>query len=217
VYRWATRHTLIAQLIAWYKYQDQDKLYHLLERVIDNLNSAMLLDREMVPSLCDHAYGIGRVVDPQRRIRLYEKLTDHGINRVPWHRLISTHLDVGDLDAVAQTIKRAERAVHLDSPIARYKVLLSLRRAEEMHKVLDTDDFVAFLLEAEDFAYEALDRWPDNKYSYRTLGDVASVRHTLTGDVGLVETVRNLFTDAYDRLLDDDLIKWRGELGRHLS
>ena len=72
-------------MIAGYKYIDQDELVFILHKIVERLNGAMLLDRYVIPNLCDTDWGIGRLENPDRRIALFEALTQRSTNRVPWH------------------------------------------------------------------------------------------------------------------------------------
>jgi hypothetical protein len=216
IFAWSTRHQVIAQTISWYKCADQDELYYLLRRLIASLNSAMLLDRNLIPALCDHEYAIGRVQEMSRRIELLEELIKRGSNRVPWHRLIASYRDAGDLEGAARAVRRAEARVGSDSPIARYKALISLDRAAQVES-LGTGDELALILQAEEYAREALRKWPDNKYGYLTLADVGKALVRATGSKRLLKDAYMLMTSAYDKILDNNLLSWRVEVERALA
>lgn len=207
IYVWRTRHPVIAQVIARYKYHDQGELYFILRKIVDSLNSAMLLDRYIIPNLCDTEWGIGRLTDTGRQVELLELLCERSTNRVPWHRLIAIWLDQ-DLPTAEVTVRRAIKAVGLDSPIARYQVRLVLAKADELKRI-GTNDYVALILEAEDRAREALGRWSDNKYSYLSLLEVGEALQRATGSTRVLEDARDEIASAYDFILDDQLLRWR--------
>lgn len=207
IYVWRTRHRVIAQVVAGYKYHDQDELYFILRKIVNSLNSAMLLDRYIVPSLCDTEWGIGRLADMDRQIELLETLCQRSSSRIPWHRLIAVWVD-RDLSRAESVIRQAEGAVGLDSPIARYKARLLVAKAGDL-KRLGTDDYIALLLKAEDLAREAIRKWPDNKYSYQTLADVGEALLKGTGNGRILQDAVIEMADAYDRILDDQLLRWR--------
>lgn len=207
IYVWRTRHPVIAQVIARYKYHDQGELYFILRKIVDSLNSAMLLDRYIIPNLCDTEWGIGRLTDSIRQVELLELLCQRSTNRVPWHRLIAIWLD-RDLPTAEATLRRAIKAVGLDSPIARYQVRIALAKADELKRI-GTDDYVALILEAENLAREALDRWSDNKYSYLSLLEVGEALQRATGSTRILEDARDEIAGAYDVILDDQLLRWR--------
>jgi hypothetical protein len=207
LYVWRTRHPVIAQVIAKYKYIDQDELYFILKKIIKALNAAMLLDRQLIPNLCDNEYAIGRLGDHTRQVELLELLCERTTSRVPWHRLIALWLDI-DLQVAAQVIRRAEAAVRLDSPIARYKVKLALGKAREL-SALGTKDYVAVILDAEVLARRAITDYGDNKYSYLSLAEVGQALYEATGSNSLLREACEKMRDAYDSILDDALLRWR--------
>jgi len=209
---WRTRHPVIAQVIARFKYgaNNEDELYYVLRKIVEALNAAMLLDRYIVPNLCDSEFAIGRLRDVSRRIELFEKLCERTTNRIPWHRLIATWLEL-DLATAEQVIRRAIAAVGLDSPIARYQVKAILARATDLQS-LGTDDYVTLILDAETLARAALQRWPSNKYTYLSIGDVGEALMQATGSPRLVEEAIALIDGAYDDIFDDQMLRWRQRL-----
>lgn len=206
-YVWRTRHPVIAQVIAKYKYVDQDELYFILRKVISCLNSAMLLDRYLVPNLCDTDWGIGRLTDVDRQIKLLEELTERSTNRVPWHRLIAIWLG-RDLAVAESVIRRATAKVGLDSPIARFEVKLLLAKAERL-KGLGTNDYIALVLDAETKAKRSIETWPDNKYSYLSLFDVGEALLEANGNKRVLQEAADQMAAAHDKILDDQLLRWR--------
>lgn len=211
IFSWNTRHRVIAEIVAFYKFDDQAELTYFLGKVITSLNSAMLLDRHLVPALCDNTFAIGRVEDPIERARLFQMLAERSNNRVPWHRLISTWLYQGDIPKTARAIVSAERAVGMDSPIHRFKVLLELKKAEDLRS-LGTSDYVAILNGARREAELGIERWPQNKYSYRVYADVARELLKATGEYQAVDNAATWMRDAYEEILDDDLLKWANNI-----
>jgi len=211
-YSWSTRHPVIAETINHYKWYEQDDLRTALSTLIASMNAAQLLDRQLIPHLCDSKNGIGRLDDARARIRLYQQLTELSSNRVPWHRMISAYLSLESLDEMEACIRSAELAVGTDSPIHRYKVLLLLKRAADLKKRLRTDDFVALLYNAWGLAQEGVQRWSDNKHSYLTLADVAEAIAQETGKRERLKEVHDLLQTAYDDLLDVELLRRRSDI-----
>ncbi|MGN7977612.1 SIR2 family protein [Microbacterium sp. 22195] len=211
VYSWNTRHRVIAEIIAFYKFSDQSELIYLLQRIIRSLNSAMLLDRQLVPALCDNEYAIGRVQSTDEKVRLLELLASRSNNRVPWHRLIATHIRLGNISESASAISRAEAAVNLDPPIHRYKIKLDLLRAADL-KSLGTDDYLALLQTARISAEWGIARWTNNKYAYLAHQEVAREIFEATGDRQYLDDSAAWMREAYDEILDEDLLKWAGDI-----
>lgn len=207
IYTWSTRHPIISQVLVRFKYTDQDELYYAYRRIVATLNSAMLLDRNIIPSICNNDYGIGRIKDAYKRIELYELLCEKTSLGAPWHKLISNWMDL-DLDKASLAIRRAENTIGIDSPIQRYKVRLNLVRSAQYRR-LGTDDYIALILEAEDVAREGLEKWPDNKYSYLSLVDVGKALHEATRSTRILEDCVPLLDRAYTDLLDNDILRYK--------
>ncbi len=58
IYGWSTRHPLIAQTIAKYKYADQLDLEALFRTLVDNLNPSVYIEVETARALCAEDMGI---------------------------------------------------------------------------------------------------------------------------------------------------------------
>jgi energy-coupling factor transporter ATP-binding protein EcfA2 len=213
IYSWNTRHKVVAEIITYYKFSDQSELIYLLGRIIRSLNSAMLLDRQLVPALCDNDYAIGRVEDPAERIKLLELLAARSNNRVPWHRLISTQIRLGNISESASAISRAEAAVGIDPPIHRYKIKLDLLRAQDL-KSLGTDDYLALLQTARLAAEQGIEKWANNKYTYLAYLDVAREIFESTGNREYLDNSAAWMREAYEEILDEDLLRWAGDTHR---
>jgi hypothetical protein len=173
LYGWATRHPVIAQTIAHYKFADQGELLALFNRIIDQLNPAIWLELKTMRNMCDLEFGIGRLSSNNERINLYRRLVKLAPGeRVPRHRLISKLIYMGELDEAAREIRHAEEALGIDSPVNRYKVRLAVRRSASIEGLM-VSDRVAILLDAERIALEGIRKFPIDKYSYFAYGEVA--------------------------------------------
>jgi hypothetical protein len=173
----------------------------------------MLLDRQLVPALCDNDYAIGRVEDPAERIKLLELLAARSNNRVPWHRLISTQIRLGNISESSSAISRAEAAVGIDPPIHRYKIKLDLLRAQNL-KSLGTDDYLALLQTARLAAEQGIEKWTNNKYTYLAYLDVAREIFESTGNREYLDNSAAWMREAYEEILDEDLLRWAGDTHR---
>ncbi|WP_344814783.1 SIR2 family protein [Microlunatus aurantiacus] len=218
VYSWSTRHPVIADVISRYKWFEQDELYTALDTLIDNMNAAQLLDRQLIPHLCDSKNAIGRIEDPMDRIQLFSKLTKLSTNRVPHHRIIATNLfTLGDLEATQRSIQHAESRVGIDSPIHRYKVLLKVQRGLQLRRELSTDDYLAILYDAWSMAWTGIDGWPENKYSYLTLADVAEAIYSTSGRSERLLEAQEALQNAYEQILDTELLRRKANLASQLK
>jgi hypothetical protein len=205
IFGWATRHRVIAETITRYKFSDQDELYALLERVIDELNPAVWLELRTLRDLCTSEFGIGRLRDETRRLHLYERLIAIAPQeRIPWHRLIRSYLRTGQLESAGQAIRDAEENARLDPPIARYKVELLLQRAERTQGIL-AEDRRAMLHEAESLCLRNIERFPGDMYGFIMLGEVAVSLAEHHGDLEALASALERIDDAAASLLDPKL------------
>jgi hypothetical protein len=205
LYGWETRHQVIAETIAKYKYSEQDALYALLDRVIDHLNPSVRVELRTIREMCNAEMGIRSIHDPARRLTLFERLVKLAPGkRIPRHRVLGTLLELGELDRVAHEIKTAEETVGLDRPINRYKVRLGIERARRTPRLLN-EDRLAILRRAESLALEGISRYGEDKVAYSVYGDVGEAIARLTGDTTTLSQAIARLDQASDELLDPTL------------
>ena len=76
LYRWATRHELIAQTIARYSYSDQDELYELVMAVRDGVFPLAIKAALQMLGVCEPwSAPPVRALDDQAQTRLRERMT----------------------------------------------------------------------------------------------------------------------------------------------
>lgn len=173
IYGWSTRHIVIARKITDYKFSNYDELENLFDNIIDNINPAIPIEMQSVRDLCDKDFGIGRLGDTIARQRLYKRLIEAAPGeRIPWHRLVRELLDYGSLEDVEYGIRNAVESVGSDGPLDRYKVRLLLARAERTSGISDGDR-LALVRRAFEVAEANIGHHPNDKFSYRSLCDVA--------------------------------------------
>ena len=132
IYRWSTRHPVIADIITDYKYADEDELYSLLQNVVSALNPLVFIERKTIADICDRDRGIGRLSDDERQVELYRELIELAPGeRVPRHRLIAKLLAMNALERASMAVRSAQEAVGVDPPISNFKVRLDVARAEQ--------------------------------------------------------------------------------------
>lgn len=206
IFGWSTRHEVIAQTIANYKFSAQDEIFELLKSVIESLNPSVYIELRTIRDLCNRDFGINRLQDPDRRQQLYRYLIRIAPGeRVPRHRLISNLLDGGDLNEVSREIKNAEEDVGSDSVFNRYKVRLTIRRAAETTGIM-SEDRRALLREAERLALKGIDRWSTDKYSFMIYADVGvAYAETIGGDTSILDDALARMKKAVDAILDPQL------------
>ena len=205
IYGWSTRHIVIARKITDYKFSNHDDLEKLFDAIIDNINPAIRIELQSVRDLCDTEFGIGRLAESKTRQRLYKRLVEVATGeRIPWHRLVRELLEHESLEDAEHGIRSAVDAVGSDGPLDRYKVRLLTERADRTKGIGD-EDRVALTRVAYETAMANIRRYPNDKFSYRALCDVAVKlvqRHQ--NPAVLDESIQKL-REAADKILDPDM------------
>lgn len=187
IYGWCTRHDVIAETIARWKFADQDDLQLLLASLIDGLNPSVRIEMENAIAIASNDAGINRVTSLASQVKLYRSL----IETIPGHhtprrRLVRLFLRNEMLSDAENEITQAERALGKDPVISRHKALLTLRKAELTPGITDSDR-TAMLLDAEGIIRRCIRDFEPDLYSYRTLGEIGLALIERSGDF-----------DAYD-------------------
>lgn len=205
LYGLSTRHRVIAQTIARYKYADEDERYSLLARVIAGLNPTVFLELRLVRELCDREFGIGSLTSDDRQVELYRSLIELAPSeRIPRHRLVGKYLHMGELDLAERELRDAVETVKPDPRLARYGVLLLMHRASDTQGILDEDRH-ALLLQADGKARESIRRFPSDPYVYGVRGDVALAIADLTGDTTRLDEAILELESKYSELREPNM------------
>lgn len=217
LYGWRTRHEVVADLIARYKFADEAEHIDLMRRVIQNLNPTIWLELRTISSICGREHGIGRVGDLRVQCELYRDIIRVAPGeRVPRHRLISTLIRMGDLNGAELELRDAIATVKMDPPLHRYLVQSKMRRALRATGILDSDR-VAMLRDAERLAHEGVERYRKDKYAYAVYGEVAEAIASTSGDVATLDAALHAMREAAAAILDPDFerVVHRFEASRH--
>lgn len=216
LYGWSTRHRVIASTIARYKYADQGELYNLFDDLVDGINPALRLEVETARALCTEDLGISRLADPESQVALLRRvvrvLPGEGI---PRHRLIRHLIDQDRLDEAAAELRAAQDTIRMNPVLARYEVLILVRRADLTHGLMD-EDRVAILWNAQAKARQLLVRYPDDMHSYRVFADVAIKLAQRTGITEPLKEAAEQVKIAEGRLLDPALAEVRSKVEQEL-
>jgi AAA domain len=214
IYEWLTRHEVVAETLARYKFADQDELYRLLTDVIVSANPTVYIELQTLRGLCNWEFGIRRIEDMGRRIELYEAILRLAPSeRVARHRLVAEYLSSDQFDVADATVNLSVKAVGLDAPLARYRVRLLIQKAERLPGILEADR-KALLIRAKHEALDGVRRFPDNRFVYEVLGDVALAWKFRTKSDDLLEEALTVISKGADRILDPELGKRLRELER---
>lgn len=205
IFGWSTRHPVIAQTVTKYKYSEDEDRESLLESLVDSLNPTVYVEMRSLVELCSSDYGIGSLNDDASQLRLLRRLVRRvPQERVPRHRLVRKLIDIGAWEDADTELRMAREEIGLDSPLQRYQCLLLIRRAEDVAGLL-LEDRIAILREARRLALKHVERYPDNRYAYRTHMEVAESLARVAGDSSELEVAKDLISSASDRLLDPEL------------
>lgn len=205
IYLWRTRHEVIAQIVARYKYSDPEERRQLFQTVIESANPTYYVELRSLRELCNGDWGIRSLPDPNDRVALYRQIASIvPTDRVSRHRLIRELLHSEQLGDAEAELRLAADDLGLDPPLQRYRVRLLIQRSQSSD--LPIEDRKAILRQATNEAETGLRRFQDSKYMYLVVGDIAEEWHSLTGETGLVEWAVLQIRRGYELLKDPDLL-----------
>ncbi|MFI9452968.1 SIR2 family protein [Amycolatopsis sp. NPDC052450] len=209
IYGWATRHDVIAHVIATYKFADQNELYGLLSRIIEGLNPTHYLERETARAMASDDMGIARLSSHEEQVTLLSRLIKVvPAERTPRRRLVKLFLQRGELILADQAIAASQREIGKDNIIDRYRAISAMQRAENTEGLLD-EDRVAMLLEAERIALQCVKDKVDDRYNYRILADIGAALMWRSGNDRALVNAIDLFRQAEDAMADPDFNRER--------
>jgi len=209
LYGWATRHDVVAEVIATYKFADATELYDLLSRLVEGINPTVWLELETLRAICTTEWGIRRLPDSSDHIRLLRRIISIvPAERTPRRRLVRQFLDLGDLDGAEQEISRAKAELGDDGIIERYRVMLFVQRAETTPGIL-SEDRLAMLHSARSLALNCIGDAPGDRYNYRAFADVGATFARYSGDATMLDEAIEHMKVAEQSILDPELAKER--------
>lgn len=213
LYGWETRHRVIAEVIAQYKYAQQSELDTLFENLIDSSNPSVRLEVESLRALCAEPFGVDRLSDPSRQVELLARVVRLlPAEPIPRHRLIRHLIDQDRLDDAGRELANARDAIRMNPVLARYEVLLLMRRAELTEGLMD-EDRVALLLDAEGKAAKNIVRYSTDMQTFRIYGDVATALARRGAGTEYLQHSLDTFRDAEPTILDPQF----AEMRRHVE
>jgi GTPase SAR1 family protein len=212
LYGWATRHDVIAGVIATYKFADQRELYNLLDRLIEGLNPTIHIELETARAIAADEMGISRLSNQSQQVELLEKLISVVPGeRTPRRRLIRLFLNQNDLGEAERAVAVSQRELGPDNIIDRYRAVLAMRRSEQLEGLLD-EDRLAMLLEAERLARGCIAKQPYDRYNYRALSDVGIAIATRFSDVRVLDATIEMMKGAEADIGDPEFARDRRQL-----
>ena len=213
LYGWETRHRVIAEVIAQYKYAQQSELDALFENLIDSSNPSVRLEVESLRALCAEPFGIDRLSDPGRQVELLARVVRLlPAEPIPRHRLIRHLIDQDRLDEAGRELADARDAIKMNPVLARYEVLLLMRRAEVTDGLMD-EDRIALLLDAEGKAAKNMNRYSTDMQTFRIYGDVATALARRGAGTDYLQHSLDTFRNAESSIPDPQF----SEMRRHVE
>lgn len=171
LYGWETRHKVVASTIADYKFSKADELEALFYDLIAAINPGLRLEIETVRALCSEDYGIARLSDVGKQVDLLREVV--GLlpaEQIPRHRLVRRLIDMDLLDEADVELRNAYDALRYTPVLARYEVMILMRKAEQTPGIMD-EDRDAIFLNAATKASVIMQKHPDDLHSYRIAGE----------------------------------------------
>jgi hypothetical protein len=207
VYRWHTRHFVIAGIVARYKFPNLTDNISLLELVISNLNPTYDIEIRSIRELCSVGGGIPGIPSKDTQNRLLRKIISIAPGeRVPRHRLIRNLIDLDQYDRAETEIRIFERDFGIDGPVYRYKVSLLISRAVNFVGILKGDR-VQILEAARGLALAGIARFPLNKALLATYAELGVQYVRLTGEYKYFDEAVERLHKAEDEIGDPDIAR----------
>lgn len=205
IYGWVGRHQVISEIIARYKFADQEALYELISRVIEESSPTYQIEVRSLRELCASDFGIPRIMDRKRQNVLYRMITSVVPGeRVPRHRLIRNLIRIGEFEEASTEIRIFESDFREEGPIARYKIDLMLARAESSPGLLE-EDRIAILKDAITYASSAIQKFGDNKYVLNAYAQVGIRWFKFTDKTDVFDSALDMLREAEERLADPEI------------
>lgn len=172
VYGWKVRHSVIAGIIAKYKFAEQDDKLRLFENVIDNISPTYDIERRTINEICNIDTGLPSIGDKGVQNRLLRRIISIAPGeRVPRHRLIRNLISLEQFDLAETEIRVFRNDLGGDGPVSRYQVSLLIARAAEKTGLLQ-EDRIVILRQAESLARVAVERYSNNRSVHAAFCDV---------------------------------------------
>jgi len=217
IYGWMGRHQVISHIIARYKFADQEAIYDLLRRVIEESSPTYQIEVRSLRELCSQDFGIPRISSKSTQNVLYRMVMSVVPGeRVPRHKLIRNLIKMGDFEGAATEIRIFDADFREDGPVTRYKIDLMVARAESSPGLM-REDRVAILQDATEFAEQALNKFGDNKYVLNAYANSGIVWYRFTADTSVFDAAIESLRAAEERTSDPEISSMIARLSRTFS
>jgi hypothetical protein len=217
VYGWRGRHAVITGIIAKYKFNDNDKLIDLFEKVIDSISPTYEIEVRSLRDLCTVQFGITRFADRQIQNRLLRRMMSAAPGeRVPRHRLVRNLIEMGEFDQAQTEMRIFEKDFGRDGPVVRYRIDLMVARATRSAGLM-TEDRLAILGEARELGVTAVRRYENNVQILSAYCHVGIEIYRLNGTLEVFDEAIRCFRDAERRVGDPEIGRVASRYERKLA
>jgi hypothetical protein len=207
VYGWKVRHSVIAGIIAKYKFSDPTANLELFENVINNISPTYEIERRTINEMCNVDTGLPSIPDKDIQNRLLRKLISVAPGEpVPRHRLIRNLITLDKFDLAETEIRVFRSELGSDGPVARYQIACQLARAVNTPGIMDEDRLV-ILKKAESQAALSAERYSNNRGVLSMYCEVALEILKRTGDDTAFESAMKAMRAAEQRTEDEEIAK----------
>lgn len=207
VYGWKVRHSVIAGIIAKYKFADPAAMLELFERVIKNISPTYEIERRTINEMCNVETGLPSIADKKTQNRLLRTLISVAPGEpIPRHRLIRNLISLEKFDLAETEIRVFKHDIGVDGPVARYQVVLLLARAMYTPGLMDEDRLV-ILRQAESQAAASAEKYRNNRQVLMAYCDVGLELIKQAKDEACLDAALKALKEAEIRTGDEMITK----------
>lgn len=217
IYAWRSRHSVIADIITRYKFNEAAHRVELMEKVIRNLRPTYDIEVRTIRDLCNVDTGIPSIPNKETQNRLLRMMISvaPGV-RVPRHRLVRNLISSGDYDRAETEIRVFETDFGMDGPVYRYKVDLMVARATKTSGLMK-EDRLTILEEARELAMGGMQRFGLNKTLLGAYGELGLEYYKMTGSYDVYDDAVSRLREAEEKLGDPDVARIVSRLSRRMQ
>ena len=207
IYSWKGRHPVISEIITKHKFNDYDKTFLLLKRVVENLSPTYDIEIRTLRQLCNFGSGVGQISDIGDQNELFRMMISVAPReRVPRHRLISNLIRQGEFPDAETEIRVFENDLGADGPVRRFKVRLTVERAISTTGLM-REDKARLLNDAHDSALGLVNEARLERPTLQLYADVCYEIFKITGEYSYIDEALSFFKRAEKEVGDPDITR----------
>ena len=205
VYGWRGRHPIITEIVAKYKYFDENQLLSLFETLIESISPTYEIEVRTIREFCTSDRGIRQISSLEDQKKLFRMVISHAPQeRIPRHRLINNLIRLHAYDEADTEIRIFEQDFKADGAVARLKMKSGLERALNSPGIME-EDRVAILHNTYRKALVLLGRYKENKHFLFQFSDLSFEIFLKTGDYDPVDRSILALRAAMEDVGDPDI------------